>query len=66
MRIRYFIFIHSLTVLDILLLSIMFHEGIGALELNSLYQAAVRSQDGVPQLLLMVETMIMRQSAVEV
>ena len=59
-------FIHSLTVLDIPLLSIMFHEGIGALELNRLYQAAVRSQDGVPQLLLTVETVIMWQSAAEV
>ena len=44
----------------------MFHEDIGALDLNSLCQAAVGFQDSVPQLLLMVETMIMWQSAVQV
>ena len=44
-------FIHSFSALDLLFLSIMFHEGISALDLNSLYQAAVRFQDSATQVL---------------
>ena len=62
----HFFFIHSLTVSDILLQTIIFHKDIGALDLNSLCQAAVRFQDSVSRLLLMVETMIMWQLAVQV
>lgn len=44
----------------------MFGKDIGVLDLNRLYQAAGEYQDSVLQALLMVETMIMWLSAVEV